>query len=1048
MAHPSDLSASEHSLSFLAGLSSHWLQSGSSDSLSLLQHLLAETGRFIAAGQACFFSYRALSPCWQQQASWQATPQPDARPPVLTGEQASALAAQLAGLTPGTACDARKLANRSAEPAIWPELQSQAPLQTWILPVCADKRLNGFLALRDAPPLLSLPQLQALTSLASWLGQIADRLQHEHLHQHQIKSQALISQISSRFVQLHEARLEQAIILSLEEIGAFFQADRAYLFRYDPLQDTYSLSHQWCARGIPALSPEMQQLSFAAFPWWAHSLKSQNQVLLPDVSQMPPEARREQAVLQRQGIQSLLCRPIQLKQMPYGLIGVDAVRHPARWTAEDIESFQRLSVLMGDVLFRHQAEQTLQAYAGMQRLLMQLATHLIHLPLADIDGAMQEALKELGAYLGAEKAYIFDYLPASGTYHNSYIWSREGGAALPKVDTLTASELGNWHLSQRPYVRHSAGGLQADAPLAAFVNAEKIQSLVSVPVRFQSESLGFVAFATLQNRQHYSSQQISILGFFAQMLANIRQREQLQHSLLDSRNQAEQASQAKSAFLANISHEIRTPLNGVLGFLEMLRATPLNPVQSGYLDHAAYSADSLLRLLNDILDFVRLGSDQLPLHQSLSDLPALIQQTLDALEAGALKKQLVLKLQLPEKLPAGVMVDPLRLKQILMNLVGNAIKFTEQGGVTVALHFSPDAETAGQGCFELVVEDTGPGIAPADQAKLFQPFSQVDTSATRRFGGSGLGLVISRQLAERMGASLELESTPGKGSRFSLKLTTAFEWQWPATASAPLQPAPLPESLVLSEAPLQVLMVEDHPINRQLLRAMLERLLPAAAISEAFNGAEAVQAAETSCPDLILMDIQMPVMDGYEATRRIRQMHAQVPIVALTAATLDAEQQRSREAGMNAYLSKPFSREQLYSLLKTLTLAVPAPVHFDAPALLERLDGDLELAHSLVAQALEMFQAEPLNLPEALDAAAAEALRQQAHRIKGMAANLSLLALQQQSQQLEQLARRCSEDPGSVLPEALQAAARAVQTEMALLHEIALWPGEKLPLRV
>jgi signal transduction histidine kinase/ActR/RegA family two-component response regulator len=368
--------------------------------------------------------------------------------------------------------------------------------------------------------------------------------------------------------------------------------------------------------------------------------------------------------------------------------------------------------------------------------------------------------------------------------------------------------------------------------------------------------------------------------------------------------EAEAANRAKSAFVANMSHEIRTPLNGVLGMLQVLATTALEEEQVEMLETATRSADLLLGLVNDILDFSKIEADKLALEEAPFDLRQLIADTCSVFEKTAKEKSL----DFVRKEPSSgelVLGDSLRLRQVLTNLLGNAFKFTLEGAVSLRV-LSGDGKL-----LRFEVEDTGIGISQEKQQHMFEEFSQADSSTTREFGGTGLGLAISRRLVELMGGKLELESQVGIGTCFSFDLPLPRYCSL-AGASGRSEPE-------LSEAaakPSRILVVEDNVVNQKVACKLLEKLGHSVEVAE--QGEEALRMLDESSYDLILMDCQMPVMDGYEATRRIRAREdaaAQLPILAMTANAMQSDRELCLDAGMDDYLTKPVRRATLEATL-------------------------------------------------------------------------------------------------------------------------------------
>jgi CheY-like chemotaxis protein len=394
----------------------------------------------------------------------------------------------------------------------------------------------------------------------------------------------------------------------------------------------------------------------------------------------------------------------------------------------------------------------------------------------------------------------------------------------------------------------------------------------------------------------------------------VTERRRLDAALAAARDAAEAASRAKSAFLANTSHEIRTPLNGLLGLARLAMQADLPEARrQQYLAQIVDSAESLGGIMSDILDVSKIEAGKFALEDTPFDLRDALKAVHHAYDALAAVKGLALLLDIDEQLPATVRGDPLRVRQILSNFITNALKFTERGHVRIAATLRPD------GAVRLAVSDTGPGVPDETQARLFRPFSQGDSSTTRRYGGTGLGLSICRELAQLMGGAVGMESTPGHGSTFWADL--------PLPSSAPVQRSASTEASEIADlADARVLMAEDNPVNMMIAVAMLEHW--GVHVEQAHDGRAAIDAVHAAAGqgrpfDVVLMDVQMPVMGGHEAARELRRHYAPeaLPIVALTAAALVSERAEALDAGMNDFLTKPIDASKLR---RTLAALVPA----------------------------------------------------------------------------------------------------------------------------
>lgn len=472
---------------------------------------------------------------------------------------------------------------------------------------------------------------------------------------------------------------------------------------------------------------------------------------------------------------------------------------------------------------------------------------------------------------------------------------------------------------------------------------------------------------------------------------DLTDRRAMEHDLLIAKDRAEQAAVAKGMFLANMSHEIRTPMNAIIGFTELLIDSPLNPIQHKHMQTVRQSARSLLGLLNDILDTAKLERGALELDNHAFSLQHLCQQILTELQLQADKKGLALNLEYPPETHDYVIGDELRIRQILINMLGNAIKFTLQGEVRLKV------DNADSG-LQLQVIDTGIGIAADRIEHIFTPFTQADASMARRFGGTGLGTTIARQLTELMGGKISVDSREGHGSCFTIFLPLSI-------ASADDRPEKM---MAIQLPPLKILIADDVPQNLEVLELMLNR--DGHQVRAASNGLDAWAKFQKEIYDVILMDIQMPEVDGLQASKIIRdweqlQQRNPTPIIALTASVLPKDRRDAYQAGMNGFASKPIDKIALYAeIARCLNLdtanhhmtgkAGSAPVAIDAVTAEARW-GDSERLYKAIAQFCEELKRNPLQE----DSRDSQAL---AHRFKGAAANLGLNQVTQIFSDIEQ----------------------------------------------
>ncbi|PKA10578.1 hybrid sensor histidine kinase/response regulator, partial [Leptospira meyeri] len=407
---------------------------------------------------------------------------------------------------------------------------------------------------------------------------------------------------------------------------------------------------------------------------------------------------------------------------------------------------------------------------------------------------------------------------------------------------------------------------------------------------------------------------------------DLTETKKIEYTLRKAKEMAEAANMAKGNFLANMSHEIRTPLNGIIGFTELLLHSSLSDEQKEYLRSIFLSGKSLLSLVNQILDFSKIDSGKMDLEFISTDLIDLVQSTVDLFQISAASKAIPLNLHLDSHLPKFVSLDPLRLRQVLSNLIGNAIKFTHEGKVDVSV--KPLKQVGDTIDIEFAVSDTGIGIDPNSKLKLFDSFSQADTSITRKYGGTGLGLSITNQLIQKMNSQLKIDSELGNGSRFSFILSLEVNATGSVSSNLFEEKLTAPEETVIVENKQirnDILIVEDNDLNKKLLSKMLLKRYPHIQLRFATDGADAVKQFQQKAPDLIFMDLQMPVMDGYTATIEIRKLEKgsikRTPIIALTAGAFFSVKDTAIESGMNDFLTKPISSADLYSALERWLLS-------------------------------------------------------------------------------------------------------------------------------
>ncbi len=575
--------------------------------------------------------------------------------------------------------------------------------------------------------------------------------------------------------------------------------------------------------------------------------------------------------------------------------------------------------LVQDLTERKQVEATLWHRAQVDRLLNSISRQFID---QDADTAINFTLQAIAEFMGAECSCIFEYYEPQQQFHIAHEWYDPSSRLL--LNSATSSEPLPWFYNQI-LNGNPIQGLQASriANISPEANVEKeltyreiIKSVVAVPMIYAGKVVGLLELDAVNKSKTWSQEEINLLQLVSELIAIGRSRHKAEEALRIAKETAETANRSKSAFLANMSHELRTPLNAILGFAQLMeRDTTLNKRQRDSLATINRSGEHLLNLINDVLEMSKIEAGRIVLNPTSFDLHRLLQEMQQMFQVRAKDKKLSLSFELAPNLHQYILTDESKLRQVLINLLGNAIKFTNTGGVTLRVEVGEDntknSLSNPQSLITFEIEDTGLGIPTEELDNLFQPFVQT-ASARQVREGTGLGLTISRQFVQLMGGDIRVHSVVGSGSTFY------FDIKIELANSLDIAPPTLKRRVIAltpGQPVYRILIVDDREDNCDLLTQLFNSI--GFETQAAANGQEAIALWQTWEPHLIFMDMRMPVMDGYEATKQIRAtLKGQATvIIALTASAFDEERFVVLSAGCNDFVRKPFREEVILNII-------------------------------------------------------------------------------------------------------------------------------------
>jgi len=576
-----------------------------------------------------------------------------------------------------------------------------------------------------------------------------------------------------------------------------------------------------------------------------------------------------------------------------------------------------LSATAIDISESKKAQMLIKRNLKFQKIISDISTRFLKTNEGSFSNDINFLLKSIGQYFDIERAYLFLFSDDYKSFSNLNEWCNHEINPSKNLDVTLYTDLFPWittKLLNNEIVKISDVYLldgEAEKEKAEFIS-QGIKSLINIPIKSSDRIWGFLGFDSLNRIYTWQESEIENLKLISYIIGELFQKLDNIKKLKNAQEQSEAANKAKSLFLANMSHEIRTPLNSVLGFTELLALTKLTDEQVSFVNHANHSGKILLNIIDKILEFSRIDSQEIQLKYKKENILEIIDSVTKIYELSAKTKNLTFKIQFDNKLPEHIEIDAHHLKIILNNLFENAIKFTDKGEILLTLDYTPKSKDRGN--LKFVVKDTGIGIKQEDINTLFTVFNQADNSYTRKYGGTGLGLTIAQNIANKMGSSIIVESNYGEGSKFFFSLDVK-------TYNNTLLPF---NEEKLKENKYTILIAEDNRLNMLVSKRFLNEILPKACILEAKNGLEAIDLTMKHKPDLIFMDIQMPELDGWEATKIIRGNQDtkinSIPIIALTASITIDEIKNYKTSKINDYCSKPINSKKIIDILNRYLL--------------------------------------------------------------------------------------------------------------------------------
>ncbi len=732
------------------------------------------------------------------------------------------------------------------------------------------------------------------------------------LNQNKVKE--VLTRWAGEFINVAPEEVEVTINNAIKDIGKALDVDRVYIFDYNFNLGIATNTYEWCNDGISAEIDNLREVPIEEMLEWPQEHSKGRIVHVENVISLPAD-NSVRKWLEPQGIKTLISIPIMQEKSCMGFVGFDSCRYYKNWSHEDQLVLKFLAELLSNLFDRiskvtenKMMESALVKHIRMKEILSIWANRFINLPIEETKATIDQLLSEVGNLVLADRVYIFEYDFDKLVAYNTHEWCN--GDIMPAIDKYPAvpfQYMLSWvdeHKVGKSIRFDDVSKIDDSDPLKQILLSQNTASALSAPIYGKSMCLGFVGFDSVENTRVWSDDEYVVLRFLADLIFNLRDRINTEKELISAKTKAEESDKLKSAFIANMSHEIRTPMNGIIGFSKLLMSNDLSDDDKvEYSRIIRASSNRLIDLVNNILDISKIESGQMEIVNSVVDVNKLIMEIFYLYEYAAIDKGIELITELPKSDESfNIVTDHTKLNSIIVNIVDNAIKFTEKGKVTFG--FFVDEEN-----LTIFVKDTGIGVSESYLPFLFERFRQEDVGLSRAHEGAGLGLAISKGMAELINAEITVETQKGVGSSFIVTM--------------PLNKTNLKNVTKMSQELVMImdwkesviLIAEDDEVNYKYIEKLLTRIKGITTI-RARNGKEVVEIALNQ-PEvsLVLMDVKMPVMDGYAATRQIKENRPELPVIAVTAFAMLHDKINAQNAGCDDYISKPYEADDILRII-------------------------------------------------------------------------------------------------------------------------------------